>query len=71
MSAKERIKIVRDAISSVKHRQDEYFRNGQLIEFSNLAGDLFDLERCLEIEIDLAIRDRAMSDFENMLENAS
>ena len=62
MSTKERIQIVREAIETKKAEANRAMREGKLIEFSNLTLDLGALERCLEIETDLALK---------QLENAS
>ncbi len=57
MSTKERIQIVREAIEAKKAEANRAIREGKLVEFSNLTLDLGALERCLEIETDIAIRE--------------
>ena len=56
MSTKERIQIVREAIEAKKSEANRAMREGKLIEFSQLTLDLGALERCLEIEMDMALK---------------
>lgn len=62
MSTKERIQIVREAIAAKKSEANRAMREGRLVQFSELTLDLGALEQCLEIEMDIALK---------QLENAS
>jgi hypothetical protein len=56
MSTKERIQIVREAIEAKKSEANRAMREGRLIDFSEHTLDLGALERCLEIETDMALK---------------
>jgi hypothetical protein len=56
MSTKERIQIVREAIADVKAKVAKAASERRLVEMSNLMLDLGALERCLEIEVDIAVK---------------
>lgn len=56
MSTKERIQICREAIQAKKSEANRALQEGHIIEFSNLTLDLGALERCLEIEMDMAVK---------------
>jgi hypothetical protein len=69
MSSKQRIKLIRNAIASVKTRINNSIANGKMIDTANLYLDLGALEQCYDIEIDMALREQESQGMMERLEN--
>lgn len=56
MTNVENIRLVMDAIKSVKYRAKEAFNNGDQVTYAQLMYDLIALENCLVTEVDKGLK---------------